>query len=70
MGYNRECVTCKFLEACSKTSAQKILSHFVCDNYERVFNEVQIVKARCYIINTFGNAGINALAPYKKDDAQ
>lgn len=68
MVYNRECVTCKFLEACSKTSTQKLLSHFVCDTYERVINEEQIVKARCYIINIFGNAGIDVLAPHKKDE--
>lgn len=67
MGYNRECVTCKYLEQCSNTSIEKILSHFLCELFEEVPNEEQVVKARCDIINKFGNAGLVALAPYKKE---
>lgn len=69
MGYNRECVTCKFLPACSNTNRQKILSHYVCENFEQVPEEEQVVKARCDIINKFGNAGLHVLAPYAKEDA-
>lgn len=67
MAFNRECVTCKFLEACSITSASKILSHFVCASFEEVPNEDQVVKARCDIINAFGAAGILAIAPHSKE---
>lgn len=63
MIYNRECVTCRYLAACGLTSVERILSHFVCDSFEEVENEVEIVKARCDIINLFGRAGLVALAP-------
>lgn len=66
MAFNRECVTCKYIEACSKTSAQKILSHYVCESFEEVPNEDEVVKARCDIINRFGYAGLDVLAPHKE----
>lgn len=64
MTYSPECVTCKFLRVCKKTSRTKILSHFVCDSFEEVESELEVVKARCDIINIFGAAGIEALAPH------
>jgi hypothetical protein len=67
MIYNRECVTCRHLEACTRTDTQRILSHYVCEYFEEVANEEEIVKARCDIINKFGSAGLIALAPHKKE---
>lgn len=66
MVYNPECVTCKFLQICPKTSHTKILSHFVCESFEEVESELEVVKARCDVINVFGAAGIRALAPYSE----
>lgn len=66
MVYKPECVTCKYLPVCPKTSATKLLSHFVCDSFEEVESEIEVVKARCDIINTFGKAGIKALAPHSE----
>lgn len=63
MVYKAECVTCKLLPICKKTSADKVLSHFVCEHFEEVPNEMQVVKARCDIINSFGAAGIYSIAP-------
>ena len=45
--------------SCSKTNAQKILSHYVCDSYGAA--EKEIVQARCDVINKFGNAGLSAV---------
>lgn len=42
----------------------KLLSHYVCQSFEEVENELHIVKARCDIINMFGEAGFKVLAPY------
>lgn len=67
MVYNRECVTCNRLENCTRTSVKKILSHFVCESFEEVTNEEEVVKARCDIINKFGNAGFYVLAPITKE---
>jgi hypothetical protein len=67
MVYNRECVTCTYLEVCQTTSAAKILSHFVCEYFQEVNNEEQVVKARCDVINKFGAAGLSAIAPRKKE---
>jgi hypothetical protein len=66
MTYNRECVTCRFIGACGLTNPERILSHFVCTNFEEVENAVEIVKARCDIINLFGTAGLHALAPNRR----
>lgn len=60
-------MTCKWLNVCQTTSIRKVLSHFVCEYYEEVPNPVQVVKARCDIINTFGNAGLVAIAPCMKE---
>lgn len=67
MVYNRECVTCAYLAACQNTSAEKILSHYVCELFQEVSNEEQVVKARCDVINKFGAAGLVAIAPHKKE---
>lgn len=66
MVYSPECVTCKFLSVCKKTSNTKILSHFVCDIFEEVESELEVVKARCDVINMFGPAGLRALAPHSE----
>lgn len=67
MTFNRECVTCKSLTVCQLTSEQKILSHYVCEYFEEVENPVEVVKARCDVINVFGTAGLVAIAPCKKE---
>jgi hypothetical protein len=64
MTYKPECVTCRYLQVCKKTSRTKILSHFVCESFEGVENELEVVKARCDIINTFGAAGVAAIASH------
>jgi hypothetical protein len=66
MVYKPECVTCRFLQVCKRTSHMKILSHFVCESFEEVESELEVVKARCDIINMFGAAGIQALAPHSE----
>lgn len=67
MTFNRECVTCKYLQVCTKTSTEKVLSHFLCEYFEEVENPVEVVKARCDIINAFGGAGVKGLAPCMKE---
>lgn len=67
MTYNQECVTCKFLPVCTRTSTQKVLSHYVCEYFEEVVNPVEVIKARCDVINMFGDAGVLAIAPCKKE---
>lgn len=67
MVYNRECVTCTYLAACGNTNAEKILSHYVCEYFQEVLNEEQVVKARCDVINKFGVAGLIAIAQHKKE---
>jgi len=66
MVYKSECVTCKYLQVCRKTSYNKLLSHYVCNSFEEVESEVEIVKARCDLINMFGGAGFKALAPHSE----
>lgn len=68
MTFNPECVTCKFLPACPRTRNDLILSHYVCEVYQEVENPEQVVKARCDLINTFGAAGLHAIAPCKKEE--
>ncbi len=46
----------------------KIISHFVCTSFEEVENELEVVKARCDVINMFGPAGIRALAPHSETE--
>lgn len=67
MSYNRECVTCVYLGVCQNTSTEKILSHYVCESFQEVPSEEQVVKARCDVINKFGAAGFIAIAPHKKE---
>lgn len=43
-----------------------IFSHGVCEYFQEVTNEEQVVKARCDVINRFGEAGLVALAPHKE----
>jgi len=62
---NKECITCEFLGICKLTDGQKILSHFVCENYSGVTN-TEIVNARIEVIAKFGNAGMKAVAPGEK----
>lgn len=57
---NRECVTCRHLGNCGTASPQTILSHFVCVFYEEV-TKPEEVKARCDVINKFGEAGLQVL---------
>jgi hypothetical protein len=57
---NPECVNCSHLGSCGLTDEQKILSHFVCIHFVEVANK-EIVRARCDVINRFGDAGLKSL---------
>jgi len=57
---SRECVTCRFIDNCKTVSPAKILAHFVCDNFQEVESREQI-KARCDVINKFGESALRAL---------
>jgi hypothetical protein len=59
---NKECATCKYLGICKLTDASKILSHFVCENYDPVASP-EIVQARYDVIAKFGEAGLKVIAP-------
>lgn len=57
---NKECLTCSCIARCNEVTPEKVLSHYVCVNYQEV-KELEKVQARYEIITKFGESGMNAL---------
>lgn len=65
---NRECVTCRHVGQCATVTAQKIIEHYVCHNYEEEVSQ-QIIQARCDVITKYGGEGLEAIiSPAQEED--
>jgi len=57
---NRECVNCALLSGCTRTSGEKLLSHYVCEVFKEEPTD-EVIRARLDIINKFGSAGVQSV---------